>query len=82
MKFITIEYDSDTKLQMICGAIVVCDEDGNNTNINCVNLDTKTLDSIEGIYIPKHGKAELIKKDSEVKQGLDYADQGAMMPAT
>lgn len=65
MKFITIEYDSGTKLQAICGAIVVCDEDGSNINLNCVNLDTETLDSIEGIYISKHGEAKLITKDSE-----------------
>lgn len=65
MKYITIEYDSDTKLQAICGAIITCDEDGSNTNVNCLNLPTEVLDSLEGIYIPKHGEAKVIRKENE-----------------
>ena len=62
MKFITIEYDNDIKLHAICGTIITCNEDGSNIKCDCLNLNAETLDSIDGIYIPKHGAAKSITK--------------------
>lgn len=65
MNYITLEYDNGTKLKALCGAIVTCDEDGSNTNVNCIHLNAEVLDNLEGIYIPKHGEAKVIRKENE-----------------